>query len=147
MKKSLLLSLLLCISLASCGQQDSALTISDVWVRATQPGQEVAAAYLTLRSKQDASLIKIESAEAGNVEIHEMSMTDGIMKMRMLDSVKLEKDKDFKLQSGGTHIMLFDIKKPFKTGEQIHLKLYVKDSAGKTSSYLVSAPVLNSPPT
>ncbi len=69
------------------------VTISDAWVRETKPGQEVGAAYMTLNSHADAQLIKVESKMAGTVEIHEMSMNNGVMKMRMLDTLALPQTK------------------------------------------------------
>jgi len=115
--------------------------ISNAWVRPSAPGQEVGAAYLTLKSTSDTSLIRVESPVADTIEIHSMTMKDGVMQMRMLDSLPLAAGKPAKLEPGGFHLMLFDLKKPLKTGEQVEFTLHFKDAAGKTSIQAVVLPV------
>jgi copper(I)-binding protein len=127
--------------LASCSQTADGVSISDAWVRAVAPGQQVGAAYLTLKSASDTTLIKVESPAAGKVEIHSMTMNDGVMKMRMLDTLPLAAGKTVKLEPGGFHLMLFELKQPLKAGDKVDFTLHFKDSAGKTSSMKLSSPV------
>jgi hypothetical protein len=101
--------------------------LTDAWVRATNPGQSVGAAYMTLSSSQDVILTKVESDLTESVEIHSMSMQNGVMKMRMLDSLPLVAGKPYKLAPGGFHLMLFDLKKPLNVGEQVSFVLYFKN--------------------
>jgi copper(I)-binding protein len=130
------LTLLLCSLSAHAGVE-----ISAAWARATAPGQEVGAAYMRLKSSGAAKLIKVASAAAGTVEIHEMSMNGGVMKMRMLDELNLPAGKSVALEPGGFHLMLIDLKKPLKAGDHIDISLTLKDSRGKLSSQKVSLPV------
>jgi len=125
---------------ASCAQADE-VVISNAWVRASAPGQEVGAAYMTLQSARDTMLIKTESTAAGSVEIHSMTMDNGVMKMRRMDTLPLSAGKPTKLEPGGFHLMLFDLKKPLKAGEQIEFTLHFKDSTGKVSKMKLSAPI------
>jgi len=127
--------------IASCAQANNGVVISNAWVRATASGQEVGAAYMTLQSERDITLIKTESATAGSVEIHSMTMNNGVMQMRKLDTLPLSASKPTKLEPGGFHLMLFDLKKPLKAGEQVEFTLHFKDSAGKTSVMKLSAPI------
>ncbi len=122
-------------------QADDSVQVSNAWVRASVPGQDVGAAYMTLLSALDTSLVKVESPAADSVEIHSMTMKNGIMKMRMLDTFPLYAGKPAKLEPGGFHLMLLDLKNPLKTGEKVEFALYFKDSAGKTSTINVSLPV------
>lgn len=101
--------------------------VQDAWARATNPGQKVGAVYMTLTSPQDATLVKIESDISNSVEIHSMSMQNGIMKMRMLEKLPLTANKPYKLAPGGYHLMLFDLKKPLVAGEQLNLLLHFTD--------------------
>lgn len=55
------------------------VVISDAWVRASNPGQSVAAAYLALASKESVSRVYVETVRAGTTEIHSMSMQNGVM--------------------------------------------------------------------
>lgn len=111
---------------ADVASAQDVVTIKDAWVRPTSAGQEVGAAYMTLSSTQDAVLVSVESDVAKSVEIHSMTMQDGVMKMRMLDALPLTAGKPYKLAPGGFHLMLFDLKKPLTVGEQVNFVLYFK---------------------
>jgi copper(I)-binding protein len=117
------------------------VTVNDAWVRATRPAQKVGAAYMTLQSPQDATLVKVESPAAGTVEIHSMTMNDGVMKMRRLEELPLSAGESVKLAPGGFHLMLFDLAKPMQAGETVQFTLHFKDSAGNTSAVQTQAPV------
>lgn len=127
-----LLVLMLALSPLSAGAAEPVTTadtvkLTDAWVRATNPGQAVGAAYLTLSSAQDVTLTKVESDLTESVEIHSMSMQNGVMKMRMLDTLSLVAGKPYRLAPGGFHLMLFDLKKPLNVGEQVNFVLYFKN--------------------
>lgn len=115
--------------------------VSDAWARATAPGQDVGAAYMTLKSNADATLISASSSVSDSVEIHRMWMDHGVMKMRMLEKLELPAGKLVKLAPDGFHLMLFDLKKPMKAGEKLDVLLTIKDKQGKLSSRKVELPV------
>lgn len=117
------------------------VTVSNAWARATAPGQEVGAAYMDIKSATDATLAKVESPAADVVEIHMMSMKDGVMEMRMLETMSLPAGKLVKLEPGGFHLMLIDLRKPLKAGEDIAFTLHIKDTKGSTRQLKVTAPI------
>lgn len=117
------------------------VTISDAWVRANVPGQSVGAAYMTLNSPQDSTLVYIESTAAGSVEIHSMSMNNNVMKMRKLEQLPLKAGKVEKLSPGGFHLMLFDLKKPLKIGDKAKFTLCFKDKLGNITHQDVMLPI------
>ena len=119
----------LCMSLAPAFA-GSDVEIRDAWVRATVPGQPVAGAYLTVESQSSARLLSVRSEIARAVEIHEMSSTDGIMRMRRLESVDLPAGREIRLAPGGVHLMLLDLRHPLRAGEQIELDV-VTAAAGE----------------
>ena len=56
---------------------------------------------------------------ADRTPIHEMSMTDGVMKMRELhDGLLVPAKGSVALKSGSYHLMLLDLKTPLRKGEQ-----------------------------
>jgi copper(I)-binding protein len=110
------------------------VSITDAWVRPTNPGQEVGAAYMTFLSKQDITLVSIESSITDSVEIHNMTMENGVMKMRMLKSLALKAGDSYKLSPGGFHLMLFDLKKPLTVGEQVSFTLHFKSNRNTQTS-------------
>lgn len=103
------------------------VSINDAWVRPSNPGQEVGAAYMTLTSKRNISLVSVEADVTKSVEIHNMSMENGVMKMRMLDALPLKAGKPYKLAPGGFHLMLFDLKKPLTLGDEVNFVLTFKN--------------------
>ena len=104
----------------------NAISIKDAWVRPSHPGQDVGAAYMTLTSMQDITLVRVESDVCDSIEIHSMTMQNGVMKMRMLDNLSLVARKPYKLEPGGFHFMLFDLKKTLAVGESVNFVLYFK---------------------
>ena len=140
-----ILKLLLLVSLlAACKAEtglESDVLITDSWVRENAPGQSVGAAYMTLNSPQDSTLVNVETPTAGSVEIHSMNMDKGVMKMRMLQELALKAGKPEKLAPGGLHLMLFDLKTPLKAGENAVFKLSFKDNAGNITQQDVMLPI------
>ena len=109
------------------------LVISQAWSRATPNGAKIAGGYLTIENKGAAPdrLIGGSGDIAGKVEVHEMSMNNGVMTMRPLDKgLAIEPGKTVKLAPGGYHLMMFDLKGPLKQGEQVPVTLEF-EKAGK----------------
>jgi periplasmic copper chaperone A len=129
-----------CLMLGSSIAQ-AEVTISDAWVRSTNPGQSVAAAYLTLSSRENVSLVYVETERAGTTELHSMAMQNGVMKMRHVEALSIPANKPVKLAPGGLHLMLFELPSPFKTSEQIKFRFCFKDKTGRIHEQVVSLPV------
>ena len=128
------------ILISACSKQDS-IEIKNQWVRASNDGQDVSAAYMTIVSNEDTSLIKIDSDVADVIEIHSMSMENGVMKMRMLDTLDLIAGKPTELSPGGFHLMLFDLKKPLAAGKEAHFTLHFKNKAGQEKTISVTSAI------
>jgi copper(I)-binding protein len=121
--------IILCPSLAQALdsiKNNELVSIKNAWVRPSNPGQEVGAAYMTFLSSQDTTLISVESDITNTIEIHSMSVENGVMKMRMLDTLELQAGKPYKLEPGGFHLMLFDLKKPLIRDDQVKFVLTFK---------------------
>lgn len=100
--------------------------VENAWIREPAPGQAVVGGFMDITSQNNASLVQTTSAVAGVVELHEMSMADGVMRMRPVDKIDLPKGKTIKLEPGGLHLMLMDLKQPLKAGAKVPLTLKVK---------------------
>ncbi|HMK13540.1 MAG TPA: copper chaperone PCu(A)C [Burkholderiales bacterium] len=116
------LALALCLSAAAV-HADEALRATHAWVRVTAPGQRVAGAYLEIISTAPSKLVAASSPVAGNAEIHLMRLENGVMEMRQIKSLELPAKQTVKLEPGGLHIMLLDLKKPLKLGDKVPLRL------------------------
>lgn len=119
--------------------------VSDAWVRLPPPGAQIAAAYLTLQSKQTLNLSSVTSPAVEVVEMHSMSTKNGVMQMRQLKALKLVAGKPLTLEPGGLHLMLINPKKPLKEGDKVPLVLTFKQ--GKRVVGVVGAQAIVKAPT
>ncbi len=102
------------------------LVISQAWTRATPGGAKVGGGYLTIENKGATAdrLIGGATPAAARFEIHEMSMSDGVMKMHpVAGGLTIAPGKTVKLAPGGYHLMMIDLKQPFKQGETVPVTL------------------------
>ena len=109
------------------------LVITQAWSRATPGGAKIGSGYLTIENKGSAPdrLIGGSADIADKVQVHEMSMNNGVMTMRPLDKgLTIDPGKTVKLAPGGFHLMLFDLKSPLKQGDKLPLTLEF-EKAGK----------------
>ena len=112
--------------LAHAAAARGGVEVSGAWARATLPGQKVAGVYMQVKSDAQARLVGVNSPAAKSAEVHEMRNEGGVMRMRRLDSVDLPAGRVVKLEPGGYHVMLFDIRRPLKVGEQVKLTLLIR---------------------
>ncbi len=101
------------------------LTIEKPWARATPKGAEVGAGYLEIRNNGAApDRLTGGSADFAAVEIHEMSMEGGVMKMRELkDGLEIPAHGSVKLAPNGYHLMFTGLKRPLVKGESLKATL------------------------
>ncbi len=109
------------------------LVISQAWARATPKGAKIGGGYLTIENRGSAPdrLTGVSSEAAGSVQVHEMSMQNGVMKMRPVENgLPIDPGKTVKLAPGGYHLMMMDLKAPLKQGEKVPVTLDF-EKAGK----------------
>lgn len=117
------------------------VSVSEPWIRATVPAQKATGAFMRVQSAAPARLVGVQADVAGRAELHEMAMDGQTMRMRRVESIELPAGKPVNLASGGYHVMLFDLKRQLKEGEQVDLTLQVQDAAGKRQDVKLSVPV------
>ena len=142
--KSLNIAAILIVAAAGLALTESAsaqVTVTDPWVRGTVAGQKATGAYMQLKSPADAALVAVASPVAKIVEIHEMKMEGGMMKMSAIDKLALPAGKSVELKPGSYHVMLLDLVQPLKEGDTVPLKLSFEDKAGKKQTLEVKAQV------
>ncbi|MEZ5856750.1 MAG: copper chaperone PCu(A)C [Hyphomicrobiaceae bacterium] len=105
------------------------VTVTSPWARATPGGVKVGGAFLTITGHGHAdTLIRARSPRATSVELHTHLHDAGVMRMRRVDEIPIPASGNVKMQPGGYHIMLIDLKKPLTEGETIPLILEFKRS-------------------
>jgi len=117
------------------------VTVSDAWVRGTVPGQRATGAFMTLTASEDVALVAARSPLAGSVEVHEMKMDGGMMRMRAIDRLPVARGAPVQLSAGGHHLMLMALVKPVAAGDTVPLSLTFEDRAGKRVTVDVLAKV------
>lgn len=108
------------------------LAVEGGWSRATAEGAKVAAGYLTIKNTGSAAdtLVSVETPVSEKGEIHDMTMTDGVMRMRRLaDGLEIPAGGSVELKPGGMHLMLIDLKSQLVAGETVPVKLTFKSGA------------------
>jgi hypothetical protein len=132
--------ILSCALLALSGAQGAAheykhgtIEIVHPWARATPKGATVASGYVTLTNRGAAPdrLVGGSVEFAARLEIHEMKMTDGVMRMRPLpQGVEIRPGETVELKPGGMHLMFPGLKWPLQEAEIVKGAL-VFQRAGK----------------
>lgn len=140
MKNGILTAGLAAVAIFSSTAQ-AEVNVKDSWVRGTVAGQSATGAFMELNSSEDATLLGASSPVAGVVEVHEMTMENGVMKMRALPKLSLPAGKSVTLKPGSYHIMLMGLKQPLKKGETVPLTLKVEGKDRKLSTVEVKAEV------
>jgi copper(I)-binding protein len=111
------------------------LVISQAWTRATPGGAKTGGGFLTIENKGTApdKLIGASADGAGKIEVHEMTMNNGVMTMRPVEGgLAVDPGKTVKLAPGGYHLMMMDLKNPLKKGDKMPLTLEF-EKAGKVA--------------
>lgn len=122
---SLLLALTLTPVMAS-----AEITVDDAWARATPPGMDRGAGYLTVRNEGDKS-VRLDGASvdvAETVEIHHSSDEDGQMHMEVVENgIAIPAGDSVTLKPKGYHLMLMGLDEPLKAGDEHELVLEFSD--------------------
>lgn len=136
-------------SLSSCGSSDetakeAAIVIENPVVRSIDAmsfrneasGKFMTGSFMTITNNgdKDVTLIGGESPIAGIVEIHEV--TNGTM-IAMPDGLVIPAGENVKLRMGGYHVMLLELNKEIKAGDETEVTLRFSDGTEQT----ITAPV------
>jgi uncharacterized protein YcnI/copper(I)-binding protein len=109
------------------------ITVEAPWTRATPGGAKVAGGYLKVTNNGTAAdkLLGGTTDISGRVEIHEMAMTSGVMRMRPLNAgLEIKPGQTVELGPGGYHVMFMDLRRQLKAGETVKATLQF-EKAGK----------------
>ena len=126
MKVALNFTTFLFLFVASIAFAKAPVEVTNAIVRVpVVPSVTVTAAFMNLKNNSDKDL-KIVGAKgemAGYFELHTMEMKDGKMKMRTVDSILLKAKTTTKLESGGLHLMIFDLKEKLTANKKYNVTL------------------------
>ncbi len=153
--KLMLTIALLSMTVVACGRRSTdaevasstgqSLDMSDAWLRAMPPGAGVAAGYVTLHNgtAKDMRVVGWRSPIAESVEVHEMKMEGGQMRMRQLEGgLSIASGQTVALAPGGFHLMFMGVKQAAPIGSSVAVQLVMADG----STLDLSLPVHESEP-
>jgi hypothetical protein len=147
--KSVLLAAMLASTLTLAATAASAqeykagsIEIKHPWSRATPKGATVAGGYMKLINTGTAPdrLVGGSTEIAGKFEIHEMSMDNGVMKMRPLpNGVEIKPGQTVEFKPGGYHLMFVGITQPVEQGKRVKGTLEFEKAGKVDVEYAVEA--------
>lgn len=118
------------------------LEIAHPWTRATPKGATVAGGYLKITNNGQAAdrLTGVSSPVANRVEVHEMTMSGGTLRMRPLSSgLEIKPGQTIELKPGSYHIMFMSLKQPLEKGQRIKGTLTFEKAGSLEVEYVVEA--------
>jgi periplasmic copper chaperone A len=119
------------------------LEILHPWARATPGGASVGGAYLKVvnHGTEPDRLLSVTAELSNRVELHEMSMKDGIMTMRpVTGGLEIKPGETLELKPGSYHLMMQDLKAPLKEGDKVDGTLTF-EKAGIVKVYFSVSPI------
>jgi hypothetical protein len=117
------------------------LAIGHPWSRPAAAGMN-GAGYLTVTNTgaQPDVLLKVETAAAERVEIHEGSMAGGVMKMKALpNGMPVPAHGAATFAPGGNHLMMVRLKSALKVGDKVPVTLVFKRAGQVSVDFVVQA--------
>ena len=137
----LLLPLAALILLSGCLDQSSDIGIAESYAFATAPSAANGAAFLTIENNGgDDRLVSASADVSDKVEIPEMAMDNGVMKMRELAEGLAIPKGTTELAPKGNHIMFLGLKAPLVEGDTFDLTLSFEKAGEMTFPVLISKP-------
>ncbi len=110
-------------SLRAVDGLDLTVTVEDPWVRSNPNGMGAAYMVLTMPDADELVAASVDPSIAGTVEVHEVVMDDGMMRMREVAGIPLAAGEPVALEPGGYHIMLLDMPEMLEAGTEVALTL------------------------
>jgi periplasmic copper chaperone A len=117
------------------------LVIEAPWTRATPAGAKVAGGYVKITNTGDQPdrLTGGSLPVATKVEVHQMAMSDGVMKMRRLENgIEIGPGQTVELKPGSYHLMFTGLREGLKAGQVIKGTLVFEKAGSVEVEYRVA---------
>lgn len=139
-RRSLLVILFAVAATACAPASREALVVEDAWANATPAGATVAAVYLEITAGEADTLLSATTTVADHIEMHTSSEEHGMMRMRPLPRVPLERGKSFAFAPGGAHFMLMGLREPLVAGLKFPMTLRFEQAGTRAVQVQVVEP-------
>ncbi len=133
---TLLVLLMAVTMITACGatstQESSVpkITVTELWSRPSPMKAGNGAVYMVLTNEggEDDALISAKSDVSEVVELHETKMEGDMMKMQPVSKIEVPAGGSARLEPGGLHVMLINLKQELVEGEKVTLTLNFEKS-------------------
>lgn len=118
------------------------LEIDHPWAKATVPGQPVAGGFMKIVNggSEPDRLLKVTSSVSDMIQIHEMKVENGVMKMGEIPGgIEIAPGAAVELKPGGLHVMFMGIKAQLKEGEVVKAVLTFEKAGDLEVEFQVDA--------
>ncbi|MEM9989746.1 MAG: copper chaperone PCu(A)C, partial [Pseudomonadota bacterium] len=111
------------------GTAPTAIEVEANFVRAPSVGAPATAGYLTLTAAEADALISATTDMAETMELHTMTMNNGVMSMRPVSEIELPAGTPVELKPGGLHLMLMNPKDELASLDEVDITLNFENAA------------------
>jgi periplasmic copper chaperone A len=140
-ERNLILILAMAMLLSACSAEKG-IEVHEVWMRPTAQGNNGAVYFVLHNHSSEADEMTGASSDVAEaVEMHESKMNGDIMEMNQVKTIPLEAYAEIDFAPGKYHIMLVNLKKTLKVGDEIEMTLHFKNF----EDISVTVPVRDSP--
>ena len=118
------------------------ISIENGWSRATAAAQTVGGGFMTIvnAGKADDRLVSVTSPVAAEVQIHDTTMEEGVMRMRQLaDGLAVPADARVELKPRSLHLMFLQLTAPLADGQSFPVTLKFEKAGAVTTQFRVEA--------
>ncbi|GAA3769128.1 hypothetical protein GCM10022225_64770 [Plantactinospora mayteni] len=121
----------------SATTDSSTFTVRDPWIKAADEGMTAAFGTLVNNTDTDVTVVGVTTS-VSPMELHEMTMKDGKMVMQpKAGGLTVKAGGTHLLEPGGDHLMLMELNKPVRAGDELTFTLTFAD--GKTAQFAAVA--------
>jgi len=138
-------SLALVVTLLTGCASSPEVTAGDLWIKSSamsvEGGMTAVYGVIVNNTASDIVLVGGSTTVAGVVEVHEMAMIDGAMKMQKIDGgLVVPAGGSVVLEPGGNHLMLMQLTEEITAGEEVSVTFDFDGAADLTVDGIVAKP-------
>ncbi len=131
--RGLLVVLALSLCTALQAMEASHVEVEGAYALLPAPGQKNTALYMKIENHSNKTFTRVSAVSpiAKKIELHEMTLANGVMKMRKVINIRFKPHSTLTLEQGGYHFMVTGIKKPLVENQKIPVTLCLDDLCQK----------------
>lgn len=109
---------------------EPALSVESSWVKAANEGMTAAFGVLVNDGTEDIRIVSAQSSASTVMELHEVTMIDGEMRMREKEGgFVVPAGGEHPLEPGADHLMMMDLTEPITPGDDVDIVLTLEDDS------------------